>query len=129
MFINKTVLLRERKRHTARAAQLSGSCPVGGGFPCPDWSEGGTPVLAGGWGGRVPLPWLGCVCVCVWGWGGGPADLVCGTTHPLPSGQTENITFPILWTRALIILMPNWDLIISITTELNATSSLHYVSA
>ena len=66
---NKKVLLRERKRRTARTAQPS--WPWGGvgegvgerGLPCLGQGEGGYPALAReggrGWVGMVTLSWLG----------------------------------------------------------------------
>ena len=64
----KTVLLRERKIHTARATQPCWSCPGGGG---------GTPVLARGGEGEHPCP-----------------DVVSDTTPPFRSLVDKLKTLP-----------------------------------
>ena len=51
-YANKKVLLRERKRHTAR--RVSSARYAGGGYPIP--GLGGTPSQV--WGGGYPIPGL-----------------------------------------------------------------------
>ena len=60
--IHKKVLLRERKRHTARRVASARYAGGGGGYPVPG-PRGGGPHAKSGGGGVVPSPRSG--------WGGG----------------------------------------------------------
>ena len=116
-FENKKVLLRERKRHTARRvaspryAALVGGVPLPGGYPC--WGVscwevlllGGTPARGGGtptrgypllgevppiqsWEGVPPISWMGYPHIQTWE-GGIPPPPRCEQTD-----TCENSTFP-----------------------------------
>ena len=93
IFQNKKVLLRERKRHTAR--RIASTCYAAlshpdlvGRYPIQTWS-GGTPSRPG-WGVPWVLPtiqtWSGVPQVppTIWTWDGEPPDLRWGTTPPRP---------------------------------------------
>ena len=110
--LNKTVLLCERKRHTARCVSSTPSSVLsqGGtpsldrGYPVPGW---GYPVL--GWGGTpsldrgYPIHGQGTPCPDLTGVPP-PRRPDLAEVPPTPGcEQTENITFPILRMRAVMI--------------------------
>ena len=74
---NKKVLLRERKRHTARRVTSARSADLFREYPILTWLEGGTPVMSwpGGYpsmgypqpGQRYPLPGTGVSPSQYWG--------------------------------------------------------------
>ena len=81
---NKKVLLRERKRHTARRVAVASACYSGRegttGTP-PTWTWDGVPPLPGPgmeypptqtWGGVPPLPGPGMGYPPTWTWDGVP---------------------------------------------------------
>ena len=80
IILNKKVLLRECKRHTARriASTRCGGwvVPPGGGYPIPRW---GTPHLGRG----TPISWMGYPHLDL-GWGTPHLDLGWGTPPPGP---------------------------------------------
>ena len=99
---NKKVLLRERKRHTARRVAVASACYSGGGtWSTPPDLGWGTPRT---WDGVPPRTWDG-VTPQTWDWVP-PLDLDLGWGTPLPrpemgyppqvwtDKQTENSTFP-----------------------------------
>ena len=85
---DKKVLLRERRRHTARRVSSTPLMFLKGGYPHPVVARGGTPTSSG-WG--VPPSSLG--------WGVSPPISQMGIPfHPAVNRQTENSdlnsTFP-----------------------------------
>ena len=101
---NKKVLLRERKRHTARRVAVASACyPGGGGYPIP--GRGGYLILGPGEGGGVyPIPGPGDTLSQVWGggvpsqvWGGEQGTLShvrVGVPHPRSWGGTPSHGVP-----------------------------------
>ena len=83
---NKKVLLRERKRHTARrVANIGYAVPVGG-TPIPGQDRGDTPIP--GQDGGTPWGRMG-VPPCREGWGWGPDGVPCPPPPPPPPPPVE----------------------------------------
>ena len=77
---NKKVLLRERKRHTARRLAVASACYAGGGVTPSQVQEGGTPSQV--WGGYPTPGQKGGTLSQVWG--GYPIPGLGGGGYPVP---------------------------------------------